>query len=63
MNQPSSNRNQSNKKLTGCEKFEINLGLSQLNRGERTSLEDFLNKIATKNSRKNRINCSGLEKP
>jgi len=35
-------RQQLNKKsLTDCEKFEIKLGLSQLNRDERISVEDF----------------------
>jgi len=45
MNQQSSNTNPTKKNLTDCEKVEINLGLSQLNRGERVSLEDFLKKV------------------
>lgn len=32
------------KSLTEFEKEEIKLGLEQLNRGERTSVEEFLNK-------------------
>ncbi len=63
MNQQPSNTNPTKKQLTDCEKVEINLGLSQLNRVERISLEDFLTKIATKNSRNNRVTCTGLDKP
>lgn len=48
MNHKSSNKNKTNKELTDNEKFEINLGLSQLNRGERISLEIFLKKVTVK---------------
>lgn len=34
------------KSLTDFEKEEIRLGLEQLNRGERISVEDFLNKVS-----------------
>jgi hypothetical protein len=34
------------KSLTDYEKEEIKLGLEQLNRGERTSMEDFLKKVS-----------------
>lgn len=33
------------KSLTDFEKEEIRLGMEQLNRGERISVEDFLNKV------------------
>lgn len=53
LNQPSSNTNPTKKKITNCEKFEINLGLSQLNRGERVSFDDFLRKVGdSKKSKK-----------
>jgi len=45
MNQQSSKNNPTKKKLTDREKFEINLALSQLNRGERVSFDDFLRKV------------------
>jgi len=46
--QHSENHNQIKKKVTGYEKFEIQIGLSQLNRGERISLEEFLKMVSGK---------------
>ncbi|HBQ58230.1 MAG TPA: hypothetical protein DD671_00985 [Balneolaceae bacterium] len=41
-----SEENEFKHQLTSAEKEEIEIGLEQLNRGERTSLDDFLKKVS-----------------